>query len=194
MNTTPFGGVSGIDETIIEAKAGSTRAFTTLYHTFAGEIASFCRARGVRQVDEVVNDVFLGAFRGLSRFEGDAAAFRAYLYRVTRNKISDERTAYRRERDHSTPLDGLNFDLTDTGIRGRADDAAIANLDAHQLKILLEMLTPDQRDVILLRFLAGLTVPEVCNVIGKPTTAVKALQRRGLATLLRLSSAGAVSV
>ena len=47
-------------------------------------------------------------------------------------------------------------------------------------------LSPDQREVLLLRMAAGLTAPEVAAILGKTTGAVKALQHRGLASLARV--------
>lgn len=55
----------------------------------------------------------------------------------------------------------------------------------------LESLTPDQRDVLLLRVAAQLTIEDVAAAVGKPAGAVKALQRRELRTLQRqLASKG----
>jgi RNA polymerase sigma-70 factor (ECF subfamily) len=48
---------------------------------------------------------------------------------------------------------------------------------------LLDTVTPEQRDVLLLRLLAGLTIDEIATVLGKTKGAVKALQRRGLLAL-----------
>jgi RNA polymerase sigma-70 factor (ECF subfamily) len=45
---------------------------------------------------------------------------------------------------------------------------------------------PDQRDVLLVRILSGLTMPEVAVVLGTTTGAVKALQHRGLASVARM--------
>jgi RNA polymerase sigma-70 factor, ECF subfamily len=50
----------------------------------------------------------------------------------------------------------------------------------------LRQLSPDQREVLLLRMAAGLTAPEVAAIVGKTTGAVKALQHRGLASLARV--------
>ncbi len=183
-----------VDEAICNAQSGSIQAFTVLYETFAGDIASFANARGVQHVDELVNDVFLGAFRALGRFEGDAAAFRAYLYRIARNKIVDSRAVEFRDRDRWTSLEAMSIDITDPARTHDVEEAVLTDLDARELRVLLEMLTADQRDVILLRFLSGLTVTEVSNVIGKRPSAIKALQRRGLAALRRFSSRGGVSV
>ena len=50
----------------------------------------------------------------------------------------------------------------------------------------LRELSPDQREVLLLRMAGGLTAPEVATILGKTTGAVKALQHRGLASLARV--------
>jgi DNA-directed RNA polymerase specialized sigma24 family protein len=50
----------------------------------------------------------------------------------------------------------------------------------------LQQLAPDQREVLLLRTVSGLTAPEVAAAVGKTTGAVKALQHRGLASLARV--------
>jgi DNA-directed RNA polymerase specialized sigma24 family protein len=50
----------------------------------------------------------------------------------------------------------------------------------------LRRLTPDQREVLLLRMAANLTAPEVAGILNKSTEAVRALQHRGLASLARL--------
>ncbi len=49
-------------------------------------------------------------------------------------------------------------------------------------------LVPDQRDVLLLRLVAGMTVDEVAEVLGRSRGAVKALQRRGLGALHKIIS------
>lgn len=58
---------------------------------------------------------------------------------------------------------------------------------------MLDRLTPDQRDVLLLRLLSDLTVEQVANIVGKSPGAVKALQARGLEELRRQISRGAVT-
>jgi DNA-directed RNA polymerase specialized sigma24 family protein len=50
----------------------------------------------------------------------------------------------------------------------------------------LQQLSPDQREVLLLRMFGGLTAHKVAAALGKTTGAVKALQHRGLASLARL--------
>ena len=50
----------------------------------------------------------------------------------------------------------------------------------------LQQLTPDQREVLVLRLVADLTAPEVAGILNKSTEAIKALQHRGLASLDRV--------
>jgi RNA polymerase sigma-70 factor (ECF subfamily) len=60
------------------------------------------------------------------------------------------------------------------------------SLAAQRVRALCDRLVPSQRDVILLRVFGDLTVDQVAEVIGKSRGAVKALQRRGYATIARL--------
>lgn len=176
---------SPIDRALALACSGSSTGFTRLYEMLAGEIAAFCSARAGHDVDELVNEVFLGAFRGLPHFEGDGAAFRAYLYRIARNKLADHHGRRRRAHDRLAPLDDVDEPIT----ADNADAALMRRLDADLVDRLLDCLTDDQRDVILLRFLAELSIAEVCAVLDRPETAVKALQRRAIARLRREMSA-----
>ena len=68
--------------------------------------------------------------------------------------------------------------------KGRVD--ALRNLATERVRYLCAQLVPDQRDVILLRVVADLTVDQVAQVLGKTPGAVKALQRRGFEALRRV--------
>jgi RNA polymerase sigma factor (sigma-70 family) len=68
---------------------------------------------------------------------------------------------------------------------GNVEDEAARRLATERVRRLCEGLAPDQRDVLLLRMLAALTVDEIAESLGKTPGAVKALQRRGLAAIRR---------
>jgi len=68
------------------------------------------------------------------------------------------------------------------------DEQAIQRLEGRRLIVALQQLSPDQREVLLLRLAGGLTAPEVAAALGETTGAVKALQHRGLASLARVLS------
>jgi DNA-directed RNA polymerase specialized sigma24 family protein len=69
---------------------------------------------------------------------------------------------------------------------GRDPDEPAAERLGRTLVAALTELSPDQREVLLLRMAGGLTAPEVATILGKTTGAVKALQHRGLASLARV--------
>ena len=66
------------------------------------------------------------------------------------------------------------------------EELAIQRLEGSRVLAALRELSPDQREVLLLRMGAGLSAPEVAETLGKTIGAVKALQHRGLASLARV--------
>jgi RNA polymerase sigma-70 factor (ECF subfamily) len=168
------------------ARLGDQAGFTGLYRVLSGRVAGFLRGRGVDDTDEVVNDVFLGAFRNLHTFEGEAAHFRSWLFGIAFNKAMDRhRSAQRRPRT-------VALDTTTTerlAVEGRELDWS----GDDNVSQLLSLLSSDQRDVLLLRIVADLSLAETAETLGKPAGAIKSLQHRALATLARISSEQAVS-
>lgn len=163
------------------ARAGDPAAFRRLYATYASPIRAFGRVRGCDDADELANEVMFAVFRQLDRFRGDEAGFRAWLFRIARNKLIDER---RRRSRRPIPADR---ELTDELVGAVAGDDPVAAGDTAvgALGSALDALTPDQRDVVTLRFVLDLSIEQTAAATGKPVTAVKALQRRGLAALRR---------
>src|SRR5690606_30856578 len=74
------------------------------------------------------------------------------------------------------------------------EEVAIRRLDREQAEALLAQLPPDQRDVLLLRIVGGLSAEEAGNVLGKRPGAIRALQLRGLRRLRRLIESGTISI
>jgi RNA polymerase sigma factor (sigma-70 family) len=69
---------------------------------------------------------------------------------------------------------------------GDVELEAVGRLEGQSVRELLEGLTEEQRDVILLRVVADQSVEEVAQILDKRPGAIKMLQRRGLARLRRL--------
>ncbi len=170
---------------IASARLGEAAALAELWSRHSATVAGFVRARGAREVDEVTSDVFLAAFRGLDRFEGDEGGFRALLFTIARRRLVDEA----RRRARQVPVVAWRAADDDRSVADVADEVG-ARLEAADLLALVHRLTPDQRDVVLLRLVAGLSIEEAAAVVGKPPGAVKSLQRRGLEALRRLLASG----
>lgn len=160
------------------ARAGASSGYTALFRRHAPAVLAFVRARDVEDPDGVTNEVFLGAFAGLARFEGDEAAFRGWLFAIARNKVVD---ALRRRARRPV----LAATEAPDRAGGDAEQEAMAHLGDEWVQRTLATLTDDQRDVLLLRVVAQLTIEEIAAVLGKPPGAVKALQRRGMRALQR---------
>jgi RNA polymerase sigma-70 factor (ECF subfamily) len=74
----------------------------------------------------------------------------------------------------------------DPRVTASAEEAAMAGLGTDDMHRLLHQLSDDQRDVLLLRVVADLSLEQTAAALGKRVGAVKALQHRALATLRRV--------
>ena len=158
------------------AKAGDGRAFEALYRWLAPEITRFATVRGAEDPEGITNEVFLRAFQRLGRFNGRRDAFRAWLFAICRNLLIDAHRAGTRRPD-------VHSNQVPEGSVVGADVEALDVLSVQRVTRLLGSLSDDQRDVILLRMVADLSLQQVSLIVDKPVTAVKALQRRGLRRL-----------
>jgi RNA polymerase sigma factor (sigma-70 family) len=127
---------------------------------------------------------FKSAIEGLPRFRGPVEALGGWLFGIARHDLSDYRR--RQTRNLVQPLDDLPEEAALAGGVMDPEDLALERLEGDRVLAALRQLTPDQREVLLLRLVADLTAPEVAGILHKSTQAVKALQHRGLASLARL--------
>ena len=177
-------------DVLSSARAGDGWAWRQLYRETAGPVERFLRARAVRDLDDVLGDTFLNVVRSIERFEGDEDAFRAWVFAIARNTAIDrERWLARRP---ASPV--ADEDLADLGPTGDVEADALDRLSLDHVRRVLDRLTAEQRDVLLLRILGGLTVEQVAAVVGRTAGAVKMLQARGLAAIRREIERGAVTL
>jgi len=127
--------------------------------------------------EDCVADTFTRLLRALAEGGGPRGHLQAYLYRTAHNWVTDY---YRRRRSVSE----LSAAYPDAGVS--PGEAAERNLRQDALRTALARLTPDQRQVVALKYLEGWTNEDAARALGKPVTAVKALQHRALAALHKL--------
>jgi RNA polymerase sigma-70 factor (ECF subfamily) len=164
------------DHAVNAARAGDPGGFDELFRTFAGPIASFARTRGAADPEGICNEAFLRAFRGIPTFTGDGAAFRRWLFSITRNLLIDAHRASQRRPDE------VFAPPPERAVPG-ADELAVANIADAELRSLLAVLTDEQREVIVLRLVADLSLADTAEIVGRPVSAVKRLQARALRRL-----------
>jgi RNA polymerase sigma-70 factor, ECF subfamily len=168
---------------------GAEWAWRALYADTAPDLLRYARASRAPDPEDVVGETFLRAVRGLGSFEGDERAFRAWLFTLARNRIVDDHRKLVRRRTEPLPIEAL----AETGPHADAETEAMRALAEDLVRSILDRLTPDQRDVLLLRILGGLTIEEVATVVQKGPGAVKALQARGIAAIRNEIELGAVT-
>ncbi|MBN2114830.1 MAG: sigma-70 family RNA polymerase sigma factor [Acidimicrobiia bacterium] len=174
------------------ARAGAEWAWSRLYADLSGPVLGYLRTRGSAEPEDQLGEVFVQVARNAASFEGDYPAFRSWVFTIAYHRLVDERR-YRARR----PVTPGEIPDTARGT-GDAEAEALAGLATAEVVALLGTLTPEQRDVLLLRIVGDLSLEEVARIMGRRPGAVKALQRRGLEALRRtlapVSSPGSPSV
>jgi RNA polymerase sigma factor (sigma-70 family) len=172
---------SDFPSVLAAARSGDDWAWTAIYREYSPAVLRYFRARGAREPEDLLGEVFVQIVRHLAQFEGSVSDFRTWVFVIAHNRLIDERRAATR-----SIVDAATDDvLTASGGIGHAEDDAMGRMANDRVMAVLGRLTPDQRDVLFLRLFARLTVDEVAQVVGKRAGAVKALQSRGLAAIRR---------
>jgi RNA polymerase sigma factor (sigma-70 family) len=170
------------------ARAGAEWAWSAIYAEHAPSVLGYLQAQRAPEPEDITGEVFLQVVRDLTGFEGDEAAFRAWVFTIAHHRLIDGRRYTSRR-----PVEPATVEIIVTrGPVGNGEDDGLEALASARVRELIGRLPDSQRAVLLLRILGGLTVEEVGRVIGKRPGAVKAIQRRGLARLKKELSQEAV--
>ena len=129
--------------------------------------------------EDCVAETFSRFLKVLRLGHGPQDHLQAYLYRIAHNWITD---SYRRQPPPPLDLD----DALHAGDHFHPEKQTEVRYMQKQVRLALRSLTPDQRQVIILRFLEGWENEEVAVALEKPVGAIKALQHRALNALRRL--------
>lgn len=167
-------------ELVRRARSQDPAAFTELYDLHYSRVYSYIYFRVGSQelAEDLAADVFVRALQAIGSFDYRGVPVAAWLLRIARNLVIDH---FRRSSKRQTvELDEQHKDDGNDPV-----SAAENRLLQEELVRLMENLTEDQRDVIILKFFEGMSNSEVSEVLSKPEGAVKSLQHRGLAALRR---------
>ena len=178
------------NSTLDAAKAGANWAWERIYREFAGPVAGYLRSRGAREPEDLTNEVFLRVARSIHEFNGDDTSFRSWIFVIAHRRLIDERRYHGRRPD----VTELDTDRASADSVGDVEKEAIEHLVTAEIAKVFNSLTEGQRDVLALRIIAGLSLEETAEVVGKRTGAVKALQHRALEALKRALDEETVSL
>ena len=156
------------------AQEGAEWAWSQLYHSVANQLASYARAKGAPEPEDVVGEVFHDVARNIKSFDGGEANFRSWVFGIAHNRLIDQwrRTSKRRD-EPDAPASSADS----------AENLAVGwALDGPAFRA-LGRLSESQRNVMILRTIADLSIDQVADVLGIKPNAVKQLQHRAVKQL-----------
>jgi RNA polymerase sigma-70 factor (ECF subfamily) len=146
----------------------------TAYRELAPAVLGYLRARRAPDPEDVLGEVFLQVSRDLDRFHGDETDLRRWVFTIAHHRMTD---AFRRRARRPTIVD-------------RRVPATVATPDPipvdDELVAALAQLGDEQREVVVLRFVADLSLEDVAAITGRNVNSVKAMQHRALTNLRRI--------
>ncbi|MFL5834745.1 MAG: RNA polymerase sigma factor [Solirubrobacterales bacterium] len=171
-------------EAVTLAKAGDSEGLHYLYVRYADDVLRYVNGliRDHHEAEDITQNVFAKLMTAIKKYEERAVPFDAWILRVARNAALDHLRARR-----AIPTEEVR--QTDTGRAQTAQDRGRA------LRLALEDLPEDQREVLVLRHIVGLSPVEIADTLDKSESSVHGLHHRGRRSLrANLSELGAAPV
>ncbi len=169
------------DDALLRAQAGEPAAFSLIYQSLSPAVLGYFVGRRSEDPEALTQEVFLTVFSKLDSVTGGPAGLRSFAFSVAHARYVDEV----RRRSRAPVLVGYDAD-GDTRSSASAEAEVLERLDAGDAGGMLAELNDEQRDVLLLRIVAGLPIDQVATILGRSAGSVKQLQRRGLLKLKEL--------
>ena len=180
-------------ELIASAVAGEEWALTVLYRRHQPALLQFLRGLAGEECEDLAAETWIDAARALRHFEGTERAFRSLLFTIGRRRAVDQLRARTRRRTDPAdpdrmPESAMPAAWATAATSGGADPVEVvleADAAGEATRRIRELLPTDQAEVVLLRVVAGLSVAETAQVVGRTAAAVSVLQTRALQRLAR---------
>lgn len=168
------------DAAAVRAAQADRAAFEILYRRYLDRVYAyaFYQLGDHHDAEDATERTFLAALAALPTFDPDGAGFRAWLFRIAHNTVSNARRTRRRR--HADPLpEGFERPAPD------ADPAGLVARAEELRRVLgaLGELPEERRQVVLLRFVDGLSAREIGEVLGRSPGAARVLLHRALRDL-----------
>ncbi len=172
MNDVDMGDV------VARAKSGSPEAAGILYTLYSQRVYRFLffRTGDAQIAEDLTGEVFLKMVQALPDYQQGGTPFQAWLYQIARNLVIDY---FRHVHSHPVVQIDEEIDWEVVDLDGMID----FHFSCEELARGMAILDENYRDVLLLRFIEGLTIAQTAQSLHKTIDAVKALQRRGLMAL-----------
>jgi len=163
------------------AVARDQAAFADLYDLYLDRVYRYMYYRTANRSDaeDLTEQVFLQAWAAIDRFRWQGKPFLAWLYSVAHNLVVDWRRRV-------VPSHSLDDGDNPIDVESTSDTQAVSRwIDADLLANAIKRLTPEQQQVITLKFLDGFDTAHIAQIMDKREGTIRALQLRALQSLRR---------
>jgi RNA polymerase sigma-70 factor (ECF subfamily) len=173
-----------IDKLVGAAVAGDSAARDRLLAEVYPLVLSYCRRRLSRRdsvigsADDVAQEICLAVVTALKTYVVSGRSFRSFVFGIAANKVADAFRAISRNRTDPM-VDVPDGSVLHDGPEQRLLDGELAA----RLAGLLQLLTPRQREVLVLRIAVGLSAEETAEELGTSPGSVRVMQHRALSRL-----------
>jgi RNA polymerase sigma-70 factor, ECF subfamily len=182
----PRPGSSDPDLDDVRAAQRDRPAFGALYRRYVDRVYGYCfyLLGDHHDAEDVTERTFVAALAAIDGFRDEGATFRAWLFRIAHNQLVNALRS--RHRHQAASLDVV------AEPRAHADPAGLLSRaeEGRGVRRALDQLSDDRRQVVVLRFVDGLSAREIGAVIGRSEGAVRVLQHRALRQLAEMLATG----
>ena len=172
--------LSSDEHLVKQIQQGSGEAMSILYRRHRPAIQRYVQARvyNWQQAQDLTGEIFLSMVAHLPQYQITGAPFTAWLFRIAHNIVITHR-----QKENRLPLVPISH--ADNGSRPEDNPALLVEneMEMDWVRRGLQQLDETQRDVIILRFLVGLSLQEAAHALDKSVGAIKTLQHRGILAL-----------
>lgn len=169
---------------VTRATQRELEAFGQLYTLYFDRIYRYVRLKlgNVADAEDITSTVFFNAWRTIHNFSPQReSSFAAWLFRLAHNAVVDR---FRGMHD-TVSLDAAEQRPSIHTVLPSPEAQIERKLTITELSVALGLLTDEQREVVLLRFVEGMSAREVGDIMGKQEGAVRGMQFRAIEALRR---------
>lgn len=164
------------------ASKGDADAFGRVYELYFTPVYRYIyfRVRSQHEAEDLTQAVFLKSFQSISKFKSQSVAPLAYFFTIARNTIIDH---WRKKKE--IPMGDREDVVKNSAVHEEENPSDILFKRETREKVheAIKYLTPEQQEIILLKFISDLSNKEISALLGKTEVAIRQLQCRALRAL-----------
>jgi RNA polymerase sigma-70 factor (ECF subfamily) len=168
-------------ELVALAAKGDREAFGRLYERYSPKVFRhvFYLTNDSHTAEDLTAQTFLNALEAIHRYEDRGVSLLAWLLRIAYNLTINHKKV---KKNGTRPLPET---IEVEGIEFSPEASCEAKSDGERVWRVVKRLRGDQRQVIVMRFVDGLSYPDIAQILGKSIGAVRVIQYRALCSLRR---------